>query len=252
MDWIAWVRKVQHALHECAESIRRSEERKRKKHMPVDKTTEVRAVVSFDDKTVRDSQAQAKEDRDIQKSIKNAAWSAFIAASIYAFIAAYQGCQMYRATQATEEAARTATDTLHIAYRPRVAIDGITNQGLEDSGYRITFNAPNFGNVEARNVRFFTFHSIGKREDVKRLSYEELPDEPKLMLPRGREGDGHAIFVRLADADQQRFKNGELMTVSIKIEYEGEFPNIVHHAETCAIFPLKGDQGACPWAVQND
>jgi hypothetical protein len=115
MKFLAWIRKVHYALHKCAESIRRSEERKRNEEMPVNEPTEVRAVVSFDNKTVRDAETEHEEDRRIQRSIKNAAWCAFVAASIYALIAAYQGCEMRRATVATEKAAEAAKQQVDLA-----------------------------------------------------------------------------------------------------------------------------------------
>lgn len=144
MSWIAWIHKVQQALHECAESIRRSEERKRNKQMPVNNPTEVRAIVSFDDKTVRDAETQAEKDRRVQNSIKKAAWSAFVAASIYSLISAYQSCELRKATVSAETQARIskAQLMLQLPGDPSFIVDSI---GL----YR-GFDRP-FADVTLRN-----------------------------------------------------------------------------------------------------
>lgn len=76
----------------------------------------VEAIVSFDQKTVTDAKAQHAEDHTTQESIKKAAWCAFVAASIYALIAAYQGCLMRRATVATEKAAIAAKEQADLAW----------------------------------------------------------------------------------------------------------------------------------------
>jgi hypothetical protein len=171
---------------------------------------------------------------------------------VYTVITAFIFLQTKKSADAAKRSADAAVDSLHIAYRPRVVIDGITNQGLEQAGYRVTFDVPNFGSVPAKNVRFFVFYGIGSSREAKRIAYTERADESKVILPKGREGVGHAIFILLTPAEQKLFQGGALMTVSILIDYEGEFPGIVYHAETCSIFPLKGDNGVCPWPVQND
>src|SRR6266404_2625212 len=97
----AWIHKVQHAIEKYEGSIHARNERQRQKEPPVDKPIKVRAVVSYDDETVRSTKAEAERQYRTQNSIKRAAWSAFFAASIYAAIAA---CQLHEMRKATTEA----------------------------------------------------------------------------------------------------------------------------------------------------
>src|SRR5882762_852782 len=87
VGFLTWIRKIQNALHQCAESIRHAQERNRHQHMPVNDPVKVQAVVSFDDKTVTDSQAENDRYHATQQGIHKATWAAVVAASIYAFIA---------------------------------------------------------------------------------------------------------------------------------------------------------------------
>jgi hypothetical protein len=83
MGFFAWLRKIQHTLHKCAESIRNAEKGERNQQLPPDKPIEVRAVVSFDEKTIADATAQNKSTNATQKSIRNATWAAFFAVAIW-------------------------------------------------------------------------------------------------------------------------------------------------------------------------
>lgn len=98
MGFIAGIRKIQDTLHKCAESIRHAEKRQRHQELPGNQPMEVRAVVSFSDKTVGDAKAENTRTNTTQESIKNATWSAVVAASVYAFIAFLQWCAMYQQT----------------------------------------------------------------------------------------------------------------------------------------------------------
>jgi hypothetical protein len=94
MGLLAWICKIKDTLHECAESIRHTEERKRHQKLPGDQPTEVRAVVSFDEKTVADTTTQDNRQHATQESIKSATWYAVVAASIYALISLLIWCQI--------------------------------------------------------------------------------------------------------------------------------------------------------------
>jgi hypothetical protein len=116
MGFLAWLRKVQQALHKCAESIRKSEERKKEQCLPSDKPVEVRAVISYDENTVTDAKSQATSEHATQKSIKKATWYAFVAVSVYAFITLLMWCQMIKQN-------RIADAALIISQRPWLTIE---------------------------------------------------------------------------------------------------------------------------------
>jgi hypothetical protein len=103
LEIIASTRKVQHRLHECAESIRKTEQRKQDQNMARTEPPnplEVRAIVSYDQKTVTDATAQDKRNHSTQESIKNATWAAFYAVAAYAVITTFMWCQMMKQTRA--------------------------------------------------------------------------------------------------------------------------------------------------------
>jgi hypothetical protein len=166
MGVVTWIRKVQRALHRCAESLRHAEEDKRRHELPPNQPTEVRAVVSFSDETRRDSNAQAKCENATQVSIKNATWGAVVAASIYAFIAAYQGCQMKRATDASERQWRSdhvpwiglESDTLKIG--PTL----INKMPNEAPYFDLTYSVKNVGTEPA----------IYEYEDIQIINTKDL------------------------------------------------------------------------------
>ena len=103
MGFFAWIRKAQNALHECAESIHNTEERKKEQCLPSDKPVEVRVVVSYDENTVADAKTQAKREHATQESIEKATWCAFVAVSVYAFITLLMWCQMMKQTKEMHE-----------------------------------------------------------------------------------------------------------------------------------------------------
>jgi hypothetical protein len=84
--------------------------------MPINEPVKVDAVVSFDDKTVADTKTENDRTYTTQEGIRKATWTAVVAASIYALISAYQGCQMRKATVATEIAAKAAEKQVDLAW----------------------------------------------------------------------------------------------------------------------------------------
>lgn len=120
------------------------------------------------------AQRDAYDEKNYRLSKKQyrVAITTLVVLGIYTAIAAYQACQMRVSTRVSAKAAKTASDTLHIAYRPWVSILGITQgQELEQGRIRVSFIAPNFGPVPAKNVRFFAFDNIGSRSAAYKLHY---------------------------------------------------------------------------------
>lgn len=130
MRFLAWIREIQRRLHECAESIHRNEERKRNKYLPPDKPIEVRAVVSFDEKTVADATTQSNRTHTTQESIKKATWYAFFAVAIYALISLAMWCQMIRQNRIASAALIQAEKQWKAQHRPWL--------GLEDNAISIS------------------------------------------------------------------------------------------------------------------
>jgi len=98
---------------------------------------EVRAVVSYDEKTVADTKAQSEREYATQKSIKNATWAAFMAVSIYALLTSLQWCEMRQTTKTTQDQLVLLRD----ADRPWVAVDVSISSPLtfDSTGVHIEF-----------------------------------------------------------------------------------------------------------------
>jgi hypothetical protein len=262
MAVLAWLRKIQHALHECAESIRRAEEHKRKLKMPSDDPVEVRAVVSFDKEFVRDSAAQDERNHAIQNSIKNATWAGFGAVTAYAIITTLMWWAMRDQTKLLTHQVKDATTGLHLAYRPQVFIDSITGAGVESEGehrgeYRIAWDGTNYGNTVAHDLRVFMFYELTPaRESAVKQPYQEIRDQERVVAPS--KNGGRTFFIPLTPAERQEVTNGDFITVSVRVEYEGNFPNISYYAERCTSFKTSGpnnhsalDNAPCQWPVEN-
>jgi hypothetical protein len=259
---LAWLSKIQRALHECAESIRRADKCKRNLQMPSNDPLEVRAVVSFDKEFVRDSAAQDNRNHATQNSIKNATWAAFYGVAAYALVTTFMWCAMRDQTKLLTHQVKDAADALHFAYRPQVFIDGITGAGIEPAGdrqgqYRVAWDGTNYGNSVAHDVRIFEFHEFTiKRDTATRLPYQEITDPDNLIAPT--KVMGKAFFIRLSSADQAEVKRGDYLTVSVRITYQGNFPEISYYAERCTCFKTTGpnhysaiDNAPCLWPVEN-
>ena len=97
------ISELKDAVQHHSRTEHEAEERKRKQEPPPNQPKKVSAVISYDDETVRDAKTEAGRQYATQKSIKNAAWAAFCAASIYALIAAFQLCQIQESNQISRE-----------------------------------------------------------------------------------------------------------------------------------------------------
>src|SRR6266576_2814537 len=107
---------------------------------------------------------------------------------IYMIAAVWTLVEMSRSTTAAKSAAETARDTFRLTYRPRLKILGITqNQemingklhtNLDKGRLTVRIDVPNTGPFPARNVRFFRYDNVSKRDQVAQRPYEELKGEP--------------------------------------------------------------------------
>lgn len=124
------IREIKNTIQRQPYDKQNREERIRNEQFPTD---QVHAVISFNDETVRSTKAEADRQFGTQKSIKNAAWSAFWAASIYALIAALQSCQIYRQSKVASEALRQSTESFTISQKAYVTVgrqDGVVAEAV--------------------------------------------------------------------------------------------------------------------------
>ena len=137
------------AIEKYSETIRTSKEDDRNKPSA---TQSVQAVVAFDDKTVRDAKTENDRQYRVQNSIRWAAWLAFVAATIYAFVAAKQLREMRKTTKAEQGQLALLRD----ADRPWIDIDISITSPLTYNGKVVqgsfTFVPTNIGRSPAENI----------------------------------------------------------------------------------------------------
>lgn len=117
--------------------------------LPTNQT--VTTVVSFNDKTIRDTQTENDRQYGVQNSIRRAAWFAFVAAATYAGIAAYQ-------SYLTRRQIHDNAESFRLDERAWVEIDPIKPTFLApaDSTFPTIFTCDiyprNVGKTVARNI----------------------------------------------------------------------------------------------------
>jgi hypothetical protein len=256
MGFLAWLRKVQHALHECAESIRRTEQRKRNQEMPRNEPVEVRAIVSFDKQTIADTTAQNERNYAAQKSIKNATWAAFYAVAAYAVVTTFMWYAMMQQNKIATIALHQSTDTFRTDERAWVEIEPIQGSLFSPktkeigAGFRYPIYLKNVGKTVARNIQFRALRngsqsSIKMGDDAQAISWEQdklllgqvqtaanIPTSnpiPKVLAPQTT----LPIPVILSGQEPQVFKNDEWVSYLIgRIDYTDAF-GVSHWIKFC-------------------
>jgi hypothetical protein len=169
------VKDVKKAIQEHTKSVHAAEEGERDKK-PCSEV--VHRIIAFDDKTVSDVRADSDRQHSTQNSIKLATWCAVVAAIIYASIAAYQGCEMRRATRATEKAAIAAKNsaniskqTMHVDQRPWMNV--IVGQTPLQDGSPIVMQVRiiNSGKTPAFNVQGLVIINLLKETEEPDFNY---------------------------------------------------------------------------------
>ncbi len=116
----AWVHKIQNAIEEKSEAKHDTQKKEWDKDMP---TEPVKVVVSYDDQTIRDAKTEENKQHGTQNSIKNATWSAVMAAGIYALISLAIWCQMIKQSKIASAALRQSNESFRSDERAWVGLD---------------------------------------------------------------------------------------------------------------------------------
>src|SRR6266567_1221204 len=151
MEFIAWLRKIQHALHECAESIRRTEQCKWNQEMmraDPSKPLDIRAVVSYDQQTVTDAATQDERNHTTQESIKNATWAAFYAVAAYAVITTFMWCAMMEQNKLARESIHQNERQWKAQQRPWVGLSGNVEFPKPPMLEVFAANGPNYTQID--------------------------------------------------------------------------------------------------------
>ncbi len=95
------INKLSDAIKEYSSAIYAQNEARKTEKLPIDPQ---HVIVSYDEETARNTKHEQDRQHRTQNSIKKAAWCAFVAAVIYAGIAAFQWNEMRNATVISREA----------------------------------------------------------------------------------------------------------------------------------------------------
>jgi hypothetical protein len=183
MAILAWLRKVQQALHEYAESIRQEEQRKGNRLMEREREPlKVQAVVSLDEKTV--AQITAQKTDPTQSSIKKATWAAFYAVAAYAVVTMFMWFQMMHQTSIFQRQLDEARKATEVQVRPWISVENVnvpTNESLivEEKIIMTTVAVAikNIGHSPATHVAVrvgLTMAGTGSFEDLVRHTCDEV------------------------------------------------------------------------------
>jgi len=249
----AWLREVHNALQEQPESSHDGEEVKRGQNRPRDR---IRAVISFDDQTVRTTQAEARLQHGTQESIKNATWAAVVAAAIYALISLLIWGQMIKQSNIASTALRQSTESFRIDERAWIEIEPIQGTLFYPRTEKIgaAFQYPiyirNVGKTVARDIqlrgsRQGSQSSITMGDSMEALNFEQeklllgkvptatdIPinnPEPKVLAPN----TSSAVPVVFNGQEPQIFPKVEWVSYLIgRIDYTDAF-GIKHWMKFC-------------------
>jgi hypothetical protein len=179
LDIRAWIREIQNAIQEQPKTGHQREEIQRGQNLPRDK---IRAIVSFDDETVRNANAQSEKQHTTQEGIRKATVAAVVAAGIYALISILVWCQMIKQNTIASVQLRQSIESFRMDERAWVELEPI--QGVpftpKDAKFGASFRYPispkNVGKTVATNVQLRALRNgiAGSREmgdDAKQISW---------------------------------------------------------------------------------
>lgn len=187
---------VQQMLQEYIAAQRTSQE-SNDKDSQNHKKLEVAAEVRYADAVEEQGRAENKKSRRIQLATAIGTWSAVLAASVYAGIAAYQACQMRIATVASQQSVIIARKELELSERPWIAAE-VSLVGplvFDANGAHVTIR------IDIKNVG----HSVALNvmPDIALFGLQEAPVGIRKAQKRicsgsneaaGKTGSGYMIF----------------------------------------------------------
>ncbi len=244
--------------------------------MPPDKPVEVRAVVSYDELTVGNAQADSKRSHTTQESIKNATWAGFVAVSIYALITMLMWGQMIKQSHIASESLRQSTESFRIDERAWIEIEPIKGtlfsprMGKVGAGFQYPIYIRNVGKTVARNIqlrgsRQSSQSSITMGDSVEQLQWEQdkllrgkvptaadLPIDnpvPKVLAPN----TSSVVPVVFYGQEPQIFPKVELVYYLIgRVDYTDAF-GIDHWMKFCFfVVNARGDLWNCKEGNDED
>jgi hypothetical protein len=238
--------KVEESLNNFASTVAAAEERERSKEQ---QETKIRGEIWFPETVEQQRSAQQEKQHTTQKVIATTTFLAFLAASIYAGIAACQLKEMRKATKATRDAADAAVsaagtsrdslqfvkDSFRISERPYVTVSSFTfDAPLEpDKEIGLSIIADNSGHTPALKVAFSGAAYI----DGKMVEGKFMNLKGESVIPSQHPTKAHyTLSFSLTDLDRVAFSTA--FKIDGTIRYTDIF-NEWHSTTYCAVYDGK-------------
>lgn len=274
----ARIRKIHDALERRSEAEHIGEGGERREDFP---RQPVHAIVSFDDETIGRMQVEGKGQQDTQKPIKNAAWAAVIAATIYALISLLQWGQMLRQSRIANDALRRSTESFRIDERAWIELEPIkpaklyfpATKFIPRNVFLYELYAKNFGKTIARDIKMKA-GVYGGTEEFGDSADQMERWQDKFLLNQFREmGTGKPVVIPPSPIPKvlapgvstpvpyvvnaqgpQYFNNGHAMYDYIvgRVDYTDQF-NIPHWIKFCFfVRNPRGELTSCQYGNDED
>ena len=157
----------------------------------------------------------------------------------------------------------TLAETSKLTLRPRINIasvgpyremvNGTINNHVDGGFLRVQVGYTNRGPFTARNVRIYTYDSIGPAP--AKGDYKGEPQQFPQIPPTGEQTPNTYLTGRTKHTAEELnglIKGVLRATFSVLIVYDDDLGKEVHHAEYCNVFTLQPYNDICPWPVRND
>lgn len=165
------------------------------------KPLEVRAVVSYDQKTITDAVAQDKRNHTTQESIKNATRAAFYAVAAYTVVTTFMWCAMIQQNKIASRTLQRSTDAFRLDERAWVELEPIKPTFLapatakEPAAFTCNIYPKNVGKTVARDI-VIKARDLGAAEGMGDNTEEMRNTQDKFLMNQFREsGTGNSVIV---------------------------------------------------------
>jgi hypothetical protein len=281
-EWLlvlrARIREIQDTLPAHGESDHTANEVERGEDFP---RQPIRALISFDDETIRNTQSEAQRQYATQNSIKKAAWAAVVAASIYALISLAQWSQMLKQSKIANMALQRSTESFRIDERAWIELEPIkpaqlfapATKFIPRNSFIYELYPKNFGKTIARDIMMKTQVSGGSEDfgdsadQMERWQDKFLLNQftemgtgkpvvippspiPKVLAP----GVSTSVPYVVHAASPQYFNNGHAMYDYIvgRVDYTDQF-NVPHWIKFCFfVRNPRGELTSCQYGNDED
>jgi hypothetical protein len=165
-----WIREIHHALQDQTETGHDGNEIERGQNLPRDK---IRAVIYFDDETIRTMNAEAEKQHCTQEGIRRATVAAVVAAAIYALISLLIWRQMITQTRISNESLQQVAKSFQTDERAWIGftfVEGSITFTLQKS-FLVPTKLINTGKTPARNVHGNIVVGIFKKGEPLDFTY---------------------------------------------------------------------------------